>query len=178
MGSFSKTNPPISLACYLYNQSIHSHFHRKILQKMVGSFGRMACFFRPESAIAPATAEALKADWPSYRPREVGSLDDNYHTRIIPLSEYDFQKKLQFGEFALCDELANRPCRSLFCRRAATLEVPRGKTRKGVKTLIQSPPRRRFNRVGKDRATVPHDEWSGFRQCRRGDGKQSGNCRE
>ena len=44
VGSFSKTNPPISLVCFLCKRRPHSRLRRKILQKTVGSFGKMTCF--------------------------------------------------------------------------------------------------------------------------------------
>jgi hypothetical protein len=45
-GSFSKTNPPKYPARFRCNKLIHRKLQSKTLPKTVGSFGRMACFFR------------------------------------------------------------------------------------------------------------------------------------
>jgi len=47
VGSFSKTNPPISFGTFRRNQPIHSYFHQKYRQKTVGSFRKNTCFCRP-----------------------------------------------------------------------------------------------------------------------------------
>ena len=59
VGSFSKTNPPNFFVTFLCKVLMSCTLHPKSEQKSVGSFGRMACFFRPPSCAQQRVRRSL-----------------------------------------------------------------------------------------------------------------------